>query len=117
MNSCGNTKKWERAEWLALAPIKPGTAHQTRAKALYSDIGMYFLVGCEDRRLTCTITEDLGDLFNEDVVEVFIQPSEAHPVYFEYEILPLGFEMPNSTVEIEIQVIHIDTFDQGYDIH
>jgi hypothetical protein len=34
------------------------------------------------------------DLWNEDVFEVFLWPDERYPVYFEYEISPLGRELP-----------------------
>jgi hypothetical protein len=34
------------------------------------------------------------DLYNEDVVEVFLWTDENFPVYFEYELSPLNFELP-----------------------
>ena len=48
----------------------------------------------EDRTLTATLQEDFLDLWNEDVFEFFLWPDERYPVYFEYEISPLGFELP-----------------------
>ena len=39
----------------------------------------------------------MGDnlnLYEEDVVEVFLWTSEDFPVYFEYEISPLNYELP-----------------------
>jgi hypothetical protein len=38
--------------------------------------------------------KDFLDLWNEDVFEFFLWPDERYPVYFEYEISPLGFELP-----------------------
>lgn len=90
----GSHPAWERAGWQALTRVGEGTLpYETRAKALYSDTGMYFLVDCEDQRLTCTFTTDHVDIWTEDVVEVFLWPDESHPVYFEYEISPLGYEL------------------------
>jgi hypothetical protein len=48
----------------------------------------------EDRKITATMKADFLDLWNEDVFEFFLWPSEQYPVYFEYEISPLGFELP-----------------------
>ena len=38
--------------------------------------------------------EDFLDLWNEDVFEFFLWPDERQTIYFEYEISPLGFELP-----------------------
>jgi hypothetical protein len=48
----------------------------------------------KDSQLTATMTKDNLDLWNEDVFEVFLWPDESQPVYFEYEISPLGYELP-----------------------
>ena len=63
-------------------------------KMLYSRTGLYVLMDAEDRTLTATMSEDFLDLWNEDVFEFFLWPDERHSVYFEYEISPLGFELP-----------------------
>lgn len=34
------------------------------------------------------------NLWEEDVVEVFLWPDESFPVYFEYELSPMNFELP-----------------------
>ncbi len=90
----GQAAEWEKADWLTLTPVLPDTEWTTRCRILWSVTGLYFRVECEDRRLTCTLTRDLADLFKEDVVEIFLQPDERHPVYLEYEISPLGYELP-----------------------
>ena len=61
---------------------------------LYSDRGLYVLLDGTDRRLSATMTEDFLDLWTEDVFEFFLWPDERHTVYFEYEISPLGYELP-----------------------
>lgn len=38
--------------------------------------------------------EDFLDLWHEDVVEVFFWTDESAPIYFEYELSPLNYELP-----------------------
>jgi hypothetical protein len=38
--------------------------------------------------------EDFLNLWTEDVFEVFLWTDQRLPVYFEYEISPLGYELP-----------------------
>ena len=95
VNGKGDAAAWQTIEWTALAPRQPdGHPYESRFKALYSDTGVYFLLDGADRTLTATMTEDFMDLWNEDVFEVFLWPDERYPVYFEYEISPLGRELP-----------------------
>ena len=90
----GSAAEWEAADWQPLVRVNgPGT-YATRAKVLYSEAGIYFLVDCEDTKLTCTKTQDFDNIFQEDVVEVFLWPNEDENFYFEYEISPLGVELP-----------------------
>ncbi|MCG3154283.1 MAG: hypothetical protein DKINENOH_00877 [bacterium] len=91
----GSSPQWETAEWVDLPQRKIfGEAFATRIKILYSTTGIYFLFDCEDRRLTATLREDFLDLWNEDVVEVFLWTDESFPAYFEYELSPLNYELP-----------------------
>jgi hypothetical protein len=55
---------------------------------------MYFLVDCADSQLTCSMTQDFDDIYEEDVVEVFLWPDESQQLYFEYEVSPLEIELP-----------------------
>ena len=91
----GNSPEWNNTGWTMIAnrtinPVK----YSTRIKVLYSEKGMYFLFDCEDSKITATIMADNQDLWNEDVVEVFLWPDDSLPIYFEYEISPLNFELP-----------------------
>ena len=91
----GQAAAWARADWQTLKVVSPGqTGYATRAKVLYSTRGLYFLFDNEDRRLTCTMTQDFQNIFQEDVVEIFLWPNEAQDLYFEYELSPLGVELP-----------------------
>lgn len=68
--------------------------YETLFKVLYSGKGIYCLFKCEDSIITATFKEDFLNLFNEDVVEVFLRPDVSIPLYFEYELSPLNFELP-----------------------
>jgi hypothetical protein len=61
---------------------------------LYSSTGVYVLFDATDQTLTSTMSEDFLDLWKEDVFECFFWTDENHSVYFEYEISPLGYELP-----------------------
>ena len=61
---------------------------------LYSEKGIYVLFDGTDKTLTATMREDFLDLWTEDVFECFFWTDEKHPIYFEYEISPLGHELP-----------------------
>lgn len=90
----GAASNWSGTEWVNLTQQRiAGPALSTRAKVLYSNTGLYFLMECEDRKLTATLTEDFADLYNEDVVEVFLWTDESIPVYLEYELSPLNYEL------------------------
>jgi hypothetical protein len=91
----GAAPAWSKAEWQPLHPrAAAGPSHVTRVKMLYSLTGLYVLMDGEDRILAATMSEDFLDLWTEDVFEFFLWPDERYPVYFEYEISPLGFELP-----------------------
>ncbi|SMO77542.1 carbohydrate-binding family 9-like protein [Fodinibius sediminis] len=93
----GTAKNWSSATWIPITPIAtPGEPKQglnTRMKALYSSTGLYILFQCEDSLLTASMEEDFATLWKEDVVEVFLWPNEQNPVYFEYELSPLNYEL------------------------
>jgi len=89
----GSSPEWEKAEWHRLT--QPGSPrYETRFRILYSDSGLYCLYHNEDRKITATLRGDFLDLWNEDVVEAFFWPDERMPVYFEYELSPLNYELP-----------------------
>jgi hypothetical protein len=91
----GAAPAWSKAEWQMLSPRAAGDSpHPTRFKMLYSPTGLYVLMDGNDSVLTATMGADFLDLWTEDVFEFFLWPDERYPVYFEYEISPLGFELP-----------------------
>jgi hypothetical protein len=91
----GSNPNWEKAPFEPLEIREGGTLDfSTRVKLLYSDTGIYILMEAADSLLTATLTNDYEHLWTEDVFEAFFWTDEAHTVYFEYEISPLGYELP-----------------------
>jgi len=91
----GTSEQWSKTQWIDIPQrVEKPETYQTRAKVLYSGTGIYFLFDCQDKVLKATIKEDNMDLWEEDVVEVFLWTKEDFPVYFEYEISPLNYELP-----------------------
>ena len=91
----GDAEAWKSAAWISLTRRPNGKHDYTaRFKMLYSAKGVYVLFAGSDQTLTATMQEDFLHLWNEDVFECFFWTDEKHPVYFEYEISPLGFELP-----------------------
>jgi hypothetical protein len=95
VNGKGDAPAWRSAKWVSMNR-RPDGEHDyvARFKMLYSDTGTYVLFDGSDKTLTATMKEDFLDLWNEDVFECFFWTDEKHPIYFEYEISPLGYELP-----------------------
>lgn len=90
-----NSPNWQSVKWITLPQRKKeGAGYQTKIKLLYSDAGIYCLFKCEDKKITATLNGDFLDIYNEDVVEAFFWTDEKMPVYFEYELSPLNYELP-----------------------
>lgn len=91
----GSNSVWKKVQWQSLFQVgdRP-SPYRTQAKVIYSSTGIYFLIRCDDKKTICTYKRDWAPLFKEDVIEVFLQPDEKRPVYLEYEISPLGYELP-----------------------
>ena len=99
VNGEGTAANWNSANWFDITvqngpkQTTPGKQFPTRVKIMYSEKGIYFLFDCTDKKLTSTILEDFGALFKEDVVEVFLWPDTSVPIYLEYEVSPLNYEL------------------------
>lgn len=91
----GSAGNWSAAGWIKIPQrTSSGQHYETKAKLLYSGTGVYALFSCEDKLLSNTMQADFLDLWNEDVIEIFLQPDKNKPAYFEYELSPLNFELP-----------------------
>jgi hypothetical protein len=91
----GDAAAWQKTGWTPLE-LRSAESHpyKTQVKMLYSPTGLYVLMDATDSQLTATMQDDFLDLWNEDVFEFFFWTDERYPLYFEYEISPLGFELP-----------------------
>ncbi len=95
IDGSGSASAWGKTEWLSLLrQSSTGASYSTKAKLLYSDNGIYGLFDCEDKKLCNTMQGDFLHLWEEDVVEIFLQPEAARAAYFEYELSPANFELP-----------------------
>ena len=91
----GSAAAWHKAKWEPLTLLPDNESpYDTRFKMLYSATGIYVLFDCQDDRLTCIESADFDDLWTQDVVEVFLWPGPKQPLYFEYELSPVGTELP-----------------------
>src|ERR671911_1932797 len=64
--------------------------YQTEAKALYDDTFLYFSFRSWDDNIWATYKTRDQHLWNEEVVEVFLQADPLHSSYIELEVNPLG---------------------------
>lgn len=91
----GSAAAWQKTGWISIPLLDTSkSSYETKVKLLYSATGIYCLYFCEDRKLTATMQQDFMDLWNEDVIEIFLQPDEKKTAYLEYELSPLNYELP-----------------------
>ena len=102
----GTNEAWNGTEWVPLNRRFDGRIDfHSRFKMLYSKTGIYVLFDGDDRKLSATIEEDFADLWHEDVFECFFWTDERDSLYFEYEISPLGYELPILIPNLEGQFL------------
>ena len=91
----GDNPAWNNTSWIELQQRGGMDRPQaTRIKTLYSESGIYFLFRCADTQLTATMEADNLELWREDVVEIFLAPDPDCWDHFEYELSPLGYQLP-----------------------
>lgn len=88
-----NEPAWDRALAIDDFRIPPDGAkprHPSSAQFLWDDECLYLGVVMEDFDLLALKKERDSWLWEDDVCELFLKPSDVEPVYFEIEINPLG---------------------------
>ena len=91
----GDALQWNSTNWITIPFLMGnGRKNDTKAKLLYSATGIYCLFSCADDVLTVTQQQDGLPLWEEDVVELFLQPDPSQTNYFEYELSPMNYELP-----------------------
>ena len=90
----GNLKKaeWETAEGILLVDTVTGAEsdNQTIVKFLWDDIFLYVGFYCKYEQINATMSGFNEKLYEEDVVEVFIDDNSDRKTYMEIEVNPLN---------------------------
>lgn len=90
----GNLKKkeWEKAENLRLVDTVSGEAvsYETNVKLLWNDNFLYAGFQCEEDHVFATMTNFNDLLYEEDVVELFLDDDKDRKTYIEIEVNPLN---------------------------
>jgi hypothetical protein len=84
---------WRAAKSTGPFRANDGSATATsrvEAKMLWDSSNLYFAFECDDTDLTATMTKRDEHLWEEEVVEVFIDPDGDEKNYIELEVNPLG---------------------------
>lgn len=66
------------------------SSYKTEAKLLYDENFLYFAFRCADDNIWSTLKRRDEHLWEEEVVEVFLQADPSQPSYIELEVNPLG---------------------------
>ena len=86
-----NESAWDHANLTAPFSLYGRTPHfRTQAKMLYDDSCLYVGFICDDSDVWSTYTQHDGELYKNDVVEVFIDPDGDGLNYCEIEVNPLN---------------------------
>ena len=81
-----------RMDWIefGMQPARPARS-LTRVKMLWDDQYLYFGAEMEDRDITCVSPPDHDSPFSsDDIIELFIKPSDEKPWYWELHVVPSG---------------------------
>jgi hypothetical protein len=90
----GDHAEWKKAAWHSLTRLdSAGHDYATRFRIMYSATGIYVLFTGEDSIITTRYDQDMQDLYNGDVFEVFFHTDTTIPIYLEYEINALNKEL------------------------
>lgn len=83
---------WAGASAVELVNNADGSAPRTKteARVLYDEEFLYFAFRAEDENVWATMRRRDQKLWEEEVVEVFLQADAAEPSYIELEVNPLG---------------------------
>jgi len=90
--------KLDDAAWAKVPPVGDfvrnldgsAAAYKTEARVVYDDSFLYFSFRCVDENIWATYKRRDEHLWDEEVVEVFLQADARQPSYIELEVNPLG---------------------------
>lgn len=81
--------EWQMAQALELRDIKGRASPKTTARLLWDDRYLYIAFECSDDDIWATKTQRDDFLWEEEVVEVFIDPDGDGLNYYEFQVNPL----------------------------
>ena len=89
----GDDAVWQRAARVESfaqpwAEGTPKAKERTSARLLWDREWLYFFAEMEDGDVSAVVREHDGPMWENDVFEVFLRPSEKHAGYFEFEVNP-----------------------------
>ena len=84
---------WDTQDWTPLCKSTGPSAFETKFKTLWCEKGIYFLIFSADDHFKPSRLNDFDDLYNEDVVEVFLHPDTDQRLYLEFEVSPFNKEL------------------------
>jgi len=81
-----------RFDWIKFEMMKAYRAHsRTFAKLLWDDKYLYFGAELEDRDIYCVTPAGHNHPFStDDIIELFLKPSDELPYYWELHVVPSG---------------------------
>jgi len=90
-----NRLDWRRAAAFSLMPLpEQGPGPLTRVTLLADERALYVRFSCQGSRLHAHRQNDGDPLYLEDVVKVFLRPTQSDPaIYLGYEVSPLGRDL------------------------
>lgn len=102
----GNDPIWQQAKPIALKENRYGkevreSGLQTHVKACYDDSTLYFLFVCNDPDIWAAFTQRDEYLWQEEVVEVFIDVDDVRETYVEIEVSPANIIFDSYIVDPE----------------
>ena len=83
---------WNKADLINFVNNSDGSpvSYKTEAKILYDDQFIYFAFHIFDKNINATKTRRDDNLWEEEVIEIFIQGNPGQSNYIELEFNPLG---------------------------
>lgn len=92
INALTRDTQWDMAPAVYLMDAITGAPGRfaTEVRALYDDTFLYVTFDCEDDYVWGTVTEREGPIWEEECVEIFINPANAPHQYYEINISPKG---------------------------
>ncbi len=92
IDGCLDEPAWASAAPVSLVLADTGAAPRqpTQARLLWDDDYLYVAFSCKDNDIWGTTTERDQDIYNQEVVEVFIDAASCGSAYVEIEVSPLN---------------------------